>query len=69
MKAVSHNRWSEAPLSASSAVELKGIVVAGYETDRVLVSDGLSEGGIVVTAGVNRLREHEKVRTLQGETK
>lgn len=56
-------------VSASSAVELKSVVIARYETDRVVVSDGLSEGDIVVTAGVNRLREHEKVRTLQGEAK
>ncbi|TIX79444.1 MAG: efflux RND transporter periplasmic adaptor subunit, partial [Mesorhizobium sp.] len=39
------------------------------ETDRVVVSDGLVEGDIVVTAGVNRLREHEKVRTIEGEAK
>lgn len=56
-------------VSASSATELKSVVIARYETDRVVVSDGLSEGDIVVTAGVNRLREHEKVRTLQGEAK
>lgn len=56
-------------VSASSAVELKPITVARYETDRVVVSDGLAKGDRVVTAGVNRLREHEKVRIIEGEGK
>ena len=33
------------------------MAVARYETDRVIVSEGLAKGDIVVTAGVNRLRE------------
>ncbi|RWE06020.1 MAG: efflux RND transporter periplasmic adaptor subunit [Mesorhizobium sp.] len=56
-------------ITASSAVELKPVTVKRSETDRVVVSDGLVEGDIVVTAGVNRLREHEKVRTIEGEAK
>lgn len=56
-------------VTAASAVELKPVTVKRYETDRVVVSDGLSEGDIVVIAGVNRLREHEKVRTIEGEAK
>ncbi|SFP31957.1 RND family efflux transporter, MFP subunit [Mesorhizobium sp. NFR06] len=56
-------------VGASSAVELKPITVARYETDRVVVSDGLNQGDLVVTAGVNRLREHEKVRIIEGEGK
>ncbi|TGS49574.1 efflux RND transporter periplasmic adaptor subunit, partial [bacterium M00.F.Ca.ET.179.01.1.1] len=43
--------------------------IARYETDRVVVSDGLAKGDRVVTAGVNRLREHEKVRIVEGEAK
>ena len=50
----------------ASQVKLKPIIVARYETDRVIVSDGLGEGDIVVTAGVNRLRENQKVR-FEGE--
>ncbi|WP_192179592.1 efflux RND transporter periplasmic adaptor subunit [Mesorhizobium amorphae] len=53
-------------VAASSTVELKPVAIARYETDRVVVSDGLAEGDIVVTAGVNRLREHEKVRLTEG---
>ena len=56
-------------VAASSTVELKPVAIARYETDRVVVSDGLAEGDIVVTAGVNRLREHEKVRLTEGVTR
>ncbi|AZO24339.1 efflux RND transporter periplasmic adaptor subunit [Mesorhizobium sp. M1E.F.Ca.ET.045.02.1.1] len=56
-------------VTPSSAVELRPISVARYETDRIVVSDGLAKGDLVVTAGVNRLREHEKVRIVEGEGK
>ncbi|MDX8482364.1 hypothetical protein RFN28_28470 [Mesorhizobium sp. VK24D] len=56
-------------VTASSAVELKPVTVDRYETDRVVVSEGLAKGDLVVTAGVNRLREHEKVRIVEGEGK
>ncbi|CDX39681.1 RND family efflux transporter MFP subunit [Mesorhizobium sp. SOD10] len=56
-------------VTASSAVELKPITIVRYETDRVVVRDGLAKGDLVVTAGVNRLREHEKVRIIEGEGK
>jgi multidrug efflux pump subunit AcrA (membrane-fusion protein) len=47
---------------ASSSVALKLVTASRYETDRVIISDGLAKGDIVVTAGVNRLREGQKVR-------
>jgi len=50
---------------ASSVVGLKAVTVARYETDRVVVSEGLVRGDIVVTAGVNRLRENQKVKIAQ----
>jgi len=56
-------------VDASSAVELKPVAIARYETDRVVISDGLAKGDRVVTAGVNRLREHEKVSIVEGEGK
>jgi hypothetical protein len=40
--------------------------VARYETDRVIVSGGLSKGDVVVTAGVHRLFEGQKVRLAEG---
>jgi RND family efflux transporter MFP subunit len=51
---------------ASGSLVLKTVVVGRYETDRVIVSNGLSKGDVVVTAGVNRLRENQKVRLAQG---
>jgi len=51
---------------SSRQVDLKDVTVARYETDRVIVSDGLTKGDIVVTAGVNRLREGQKVRLTDG---
>jgi RND family efflux transporter MFP subunit len=51
--------------AATTSVVLKPVVVARYEADRVVISEGLSKGEIVVTAGVNRLREGQKVRLVQ----
>lgn len=51
---------------ASGTVLLKPVVVNRYETDRVVVGEGLAKGDIVVTAGVNRLRENQKVRLAEG---
>jgi RND family efflux transporter MFP subunit len=47
-------------------LNLKNVTVARYESDRVVVSDGLAKGDVVVTAGVNRLRERQKVRIAHG---
>lgn len=54
---------------ATGTVALKPIVVNRYETDRVIVGEGLTKGDIVVTAGVNRLREKQKVRLTQEAAK
>lgn len=48
--------------AATNSVALKPVVVARYEADRVVISEGLAKGEVVVTAGVNRLREGQKVR-------
>jgi RND family efflux transporter MFP subunit len=52
--------------AATSEVKLRPVDVARFETDRVVVSEGLAKGDIVVTAGVNRLREGQKVRLIEG---
>jgi RND family efflux transporter MFP subunit len=52
--------------AASGSLALRPVTVTRYETDRVIVSDGLAKGDIVVTAGVNRLRENQKVRLADG---
>lgn len=51
---------------ATTTVTLKPVAVARFETDRVVISEGLAKGDIVVTAGVNRLREGQKVRLAVG---
>jgi RND family efflux transporter MFP subunit len=55
-------------VGADAKVVLKPIIVARYETDRIVVESGLVKGDIVVTAGVNRLRDGETVR-IEGEMK
>jgi RND family efflux transporter MFP subunit len=55
--------------AADGTVSLKAVAVARYETDRVIISDGLAKGDIVITAGVNRLREKQKVRLAEGAPK
>ena len=52
--------------AASQVVALKPVVVSRFETDRVIIGEGLAKGDIVVTAGVNRLREGQKVRLAEG---
>jgi RND family efflux transporter MFP subunit len=51
---------------ANSEVKLTPISVSRFEKDRIVVAEGLTKGQIVVTAGVNRLREGQKVRLLDG---
>lgn len=51
--------------SSTSTVTLRPVELVRFETDRVIVSDGLKKGDVVVTAGVNRLREGQSVRRLE----
>lgn len=53
----------------ASTVSLKKIGLARFEADRAVISDGLSKGDVVVTAGVNQLREGQKVRLFESEQK
>ena len=55
--------------TAAGTVALKDVTVARYETDRVIISGGLAKGEVVVTAGVNRLREGQKVRLAEAASK
>jgi RND family efflux transporter MFP subunit len=41
---------------------LKPVSVARYEADTVVIAGGLAKGEVVITAGINTLREGEKVR-------
>jgi RND family efflux transporter MFP subunit len=46
----------------SGSATLKPVTVARYEAETVVIAGGLAKGDIVVTAGINTLREGEKVR-------
>jgi len=54
--------WTLDP--ASNIVALRNVDVVRYELDRVLVSQGLEPGELVVTAGVQTLRPGQEVRLL-----
>jgi RND family efflux transporter MFP subunit len=47
------------------SVQLKPITVQRYQGDSVIVGDGLVQGDVVVTAGVQKLLPGQKVRVLQ----
>jgi RND family efflux transporter MFP subunit len=51
---------------ASQGVALRNVDVARYDPDRVVVSQGLETGEVVVTAGAQVLRPGQKVRRLGG---
>jgi RND family efflux transporter MFP subunit len=47
---------------ASGGVLLRPVNVARFETNAVIIASGLNDGDIVVTAGVNTLREGQRVQ-------
>jgi RND family efflux transporter MFP subunit len=51
-------------LVKDNAVQLKPIAVQRYQGDSVVVKDGLGEGDIVVTAGVQKLLPGQKVALM-----
>lgn len=53
----------------TSTVALRVVTVLRYENDRVLVSDGISNGDRVVVAGLQKLRPGMKVRLLEDAPK
>src|SRR6516162_7340244 len=46
----------------SGSATLKPVSVAQYEADTALIASGLARGDMVITAGINTLREGQKVR-------
>lgn len=50
---------------ATGAVALQPVTLLRYEAGRVLVTDGVAEGALVVVAGVQSLRPGEKVQPIQ----
>jgi len=49
-------------------VELTNVRVSRYDDNTVFLSSGISDGDIIVTAGVNSLYEGEHVRLLNEAT-
>jgi RND family efflux transporter MFP subunit len=47
---------------ASKGVALRSVKVVRYETGAVFIDGGLANGDVVVTAGINMLREGQRVR-------
>lgn len=52
--------WVVSP--GSSGVALRTVTIARYETNSVIIASGLTDGEVVVTAGVNTLREGQRVQ-------
>jgi RND family efflux transporter MFP subunit len=46
----------------SGSVGLKPVAVARYEADTVVIASGLAKGDTIIAAGINTLREGQKVR-------
>jgi multidrug efflux pump subunit AcrA (membrane-fusion protein) len=46
----------------SRGATLKPVDVARYDADTVFIAGGLAKGDTVITAGINTLREGQKVR-------
>jgi len=49
----------------SGSLGLKSVTVAHYEANTAVIGSGLAKGDVVVTAGVNTLREGQKVRVAE----
>jgi RND family efflux transporter MFP subunit len=52
--------WVFDPQSGSATLQL--VAVARYEAETVVIAGGLAKGDLVITAGINTLREGQKVR-------
>jgi RND family efflux transporter MFP subunit len=53
----------------SGRVALRFVSVTRYETDAVIIAEGLAKGEMVVTAGANTLRRGQKVRVAEAAEK
>lgn len=49
---------------SNGAVALREVQVLRYDTDTVIISEGLEDGEVIVTAGVQALRPGQKVKLL-----
>lgn len=56
--------WIFSP--ASNQVKLQSVEIQEYQFDSVLIASGLTQGQVVVIAGVNKLYEGQQVRLMEG---
>lgn len=49
----------------SEQVSLKPVQIAQFDTDKAIISHGIDNGDVVVTAGANQLRQGEKVKLIR----
>ncbi len=49
----------------SGQVSLRPVAITRYETDDVIIAGGLADGDVVVTAGINTLRDGQRVRLAE----
>ena len=54
-------------VTADNTLSKRPVTVAAFHSETALVADGLKDGDVIVTAGVHRLDEGQKVRRLGGE--
>lgn len=52
---------------AGDTVHLRPVKLGAYGNDQVEVLEGLSQGDVIVVAGVHKLREDQQVRAIGGE--
>jgi RND family efflux transporter MFP subunit len=52
---------------STQSVSLRAVEVALYTTDKVVLLNGLNSGDRIVTAGIQSLRQAQKVRTMEDE--
>jgi hypothetical protein len=50
--------------TADNTVQLRAVEVLRHDPARVLIAQGVEQGDVVVTAGVQALRQGQKVRLL-----
>ena len=54
-------------LTANNTLAKRPVTVSAFRNETALIADGLNDGDVIVTAGVHRLDEGQKVRRLSGE--
>jgi multidrug efflux pump subunit AcrA (membrane-fusion protein) len=54
--------------TSSNTVHLRKVEIVRFDPSRIIISEGLRDGEVVVTAGVNVLHPGQKVKRLAGSS-